>query len=176
MTTVADGRVNEVGQARRRREDARLITGQTQWTDNITLPGMLQLAILRSPVAHATITNVDVSAARERPGVVAAFSGADLAGDWGALPMAWTVSDDQKTPPHFPLAADKVRFVGDGVAVVAATSREAAADALEAIEFEFDALPAVLDMEAAMAEGSPLVHDDVPANRCFTWQESHGDY
>jgi aerobic carbon-monoxide dehydrogenase large subunit len=176
MTSVAEGRVNEVGKARPRREDAHLITGQTQWTDNITLPGMLHLAILRSPVAHATITNVDVSGALERPGVVAAFSGADFADEWGSLPMAWTVSEDQKSPPHFPLTADKVRFVGDGVAVVAATSREAAVDALEAIELDFETLPAVLDMEAAMTESSPLVHDDVPSNRCFTWQESHGDY
>jgi aerobic carbon-monoxide dehydrogenase large subunit len=176
MTAVAEGRVNEVGKARPRREDAHLITGQTQWTDNITLPGMLHLAILRSPVAHATITNVDVSGALERPGVVAAFSGADFADEWGSLPMAWTVSEDQKSPPHFPLTADKVRFVGDGVAVVAATSREAAVDALEAIEFDFETLPAVLHMEAAMTESSPLVHDDVPSNRCFTWQESHGDY
>ena len=176
MTTLAEGAVPEVGQARRRSEDAHLLTGQTRWTDNITLPGMLHLSILRSPVAHATITKVDVSAARERPGVVAAFSGADLAGDWGPLPMAWTVSEDQKSPPHFPLTADKVRFVGDGVAVVAATSREAAVDALEAIEFEFETLPVVIDMDAATTEGSALVHDDVPANRCFTWQESHGDY
>jgi aerobic carbon-monoxide dehydrogenase large subunit len=176
MSTVAEGRAGEVGQARLRREDAHLITGRTQWTDNINLPGMLHLAILRSPVAHATITKVDVSAARERPGVVAAFSGADFADEWGSLPMAWTVSEDQISPPHFPLTADKVRFVGDGVAVVAATSREAAVDALEAIDFDFDALPAVVDMEAAMGEGSALVHDDVPVNRCFTWQESHGDY
>jgi aerobic carbon-monoxide dehydrogenase large subunit len=176
MSTVAEGRAAEVGQARPRREDAHLITGRTQWTDNINLPGMLHLAILRSPVAHATITKVDVSAARERPGVVAVFSGADLADEWGSLPMAWTVSEDQISPPHFPLTSDKVRFVGDGVAVVAATSREAAIDALEAIEFDFDALPAVVDMETAMGEGSALVHDDVPNNRCFTWQESHGDY
>jgi carbon-monoxide dehydrogenase large subunit len=176
MTATAEGRVAEVGQARRRSEDAHLITGRTQWTDNITLPGMLHLAIFRSPVAHATITNVDVSAARQRQGVVAAFSGADLADNWGPLPMAWTVSEDQKTPPHFPLTADKARFVGDGVAVVAATSREAAVDALEAIEFDFETLPAVVDMEAALGDGSALVHDDVPANRCFTWRESHGDY
>jgi carbon-monoxide dehydrogenase large subunit len=176
MTALAEGAVPEVGHARRRREDAHLLTGQTRWTDNITLPGMLHLSILRSPVAHATITKVDVSAARERPGVVAAFSGADLAGDWGPLPMAWTVSEDQKSPPHFPLTADKVRFVGDGVAVVAATSREAAVDALEAIEFEFETLPAVIDMDVATTESSALVHDDVPANRCFTWQERHGDY
>ena len=176
MSTVAEGRVAEVGQARPRREDAHLLTGRTQWTDNITLPGMLHLAILRSPVAHATITKVDVSAARERPGVVAAFSGGELADEWGPLPMAWTVSEDQKTPPHFPLTADKVRFAGDGIAVVAATSREAAVDALEAIDFDLEPLPAVVDMEAAMADGSALVYDDVPANRCFTWQESHGDY
>ncbi len=176
MTATAEGRLAEVGQARRRREDAHLITGRTLWTDNITLPGMLHLAIFRSPVAHATITNVDVSPARQRQGVVAAFSGADLADDWGPLPMAWTVSEDQKSPPHFPLTADKARFVGDGVAVVAATSREAAVDALEAIEFDFETLPAVVDMEAALGDGLALVHDDVPTNRCFTWRESHGDY
>jgi carbon-monoxide dehydrogenase large subunit len=85
MSTVAEGRVAEVGQARPRREDAHLLTGRTQWTDNITLPGMLHLAILRSPVAHATITKVDVSGARERPGVVAAFSGGELAAEWGSL-------------------------------------------------------------------------------------------
>ena len=176
MTATAEGRVNEVGQARRRREDAHLITGRTQWTDNITLPGMLHFAVLRSPVAHARITKVDVTAARESAGVVAAFTGADLADDWGSLPTAWTVSDDVKTPPHLPLATDKVRFVGDGIAVVAATSAAAAVDALEAVEFEFDVLPPVMDMEAATSDDSPLVHDDVPANRCFTFSESHGDY
>jgi carbon-monoxide dehydrogenase large subunit len=86
------------------------------------------------------------------------------------------VSDDLKTPPHLPLATDKVRFVGDGIAVVAATSREAAVDALEAIEFDIEPLAPVLDMTAALADGSPLVHDDVPNNRCFTYTEHHGDY
>jgi len=176
MTTLAEGAVPEVGQARRRSEDAHLLTGQTRWTDNITLPGMLHLAVLRSPVAHARITRVDVTEAGSRPGVAGAFSGADLADDWGSLPTAWTVSEDMKSPPHLPLATDKVRFVGDGVAVVAATSREAAVDALEAVQFDFEVLDPVLDMEAAMTDGSPLVHDDVPANRCFTFSESHGDY
>src|ERR687892_391769 len=176
MTATAEGRAAEVGQARRRREDAHLITGRTQWTDNVTLPGMLHFAVLRSPVAHARITKVDVTAAHERAGVVAAFTGADLADDWGSLPTAWTVSDDTKPPPPLPLATDKVRFVGDGIAVVAATSAAAAVDALEAVEFEFDVLPPVMDMEAATSDDSPLVHDDVPANRCFTLSESHGDY
>jgi aerobic carbon-monoxide dehydrogenase large subunit len=176
MTAVEERPGAEVGSARKRREDAHLITGRTRWTDNVSPPGMLHLAVLRSPVAHGRITRVDVAAAREQPGVVAAFSGADLTDDWGSLPTAWTVSEDLKTPPHLPLTTDKVRFVGDGLAVVAATSREAAADALEAIEFDIDPLPPVLDMEAAVTDGSPLVHDDVPNNRCFTYLEHHGDY
>src|SRR3712207_932955 len=119
-----------LGQPVRRKEDARLITGQTLWTDNVVLPGLLHMAVLRSPMAHARIARVDVAPARQRPGVVAAYSGADLADSWGSLPMAWTVSEDQKTPPHMPLATDKVRHVGDGVAVVLATDPYAAADAL----------------------------------------------
>ncbi|MFW6092209.1 MAG: xanthine dehydrogenase family protein molybdopterin-binding subunit, partial [Actinomycetota bacterium] len=177
MTTIEERPVAEVGSPRKRSEDAHLITGQTQWTDNITLPGMLHLAVLRSPVAHGRISRVDVTAARERPGVVAAFSGADLADEWASgLPTAWTVSEDLKTPPHLPLATDKVRYVGDGIAVVAATSREAAADALESISFDLEPLPPVLDMEGALADGAPLVHEDVPNNRAFTYTEHHGDY
>ncbi|HET9899580.1 MAG TPA: molybdopterin cofactor-binding domain-containing protein, partial [Actinomycetes bacterium] len=165
-----------VGQSMPRKEDARLITGQTRWTDNITLPGMLHAAILRSPVAHARITSVDVSAALDRPGVVAAFSGADLAEAWSTLPTAWTVSEDLKTPPHLPLATDKVRYVGDGVAVVVAENRYAAHDALEAIEIDYEQLPAVVDMEAALSDDSALVHDDVPNNRTFTYRADYGDY
>jgi len=176
MTATQDAPTRWVGRPQLRREDARLLTGQTSWTDNIRLPGMLHAAILRSPMAHARIVSVDVSAAQERPGVVAAFSGADLAGAWSSLPTAWTVSSDMKSPSHLPLATDKVRHVGDGVAVVVATSRYAAADALEAIDVEYEPLPAVIDMEAALAEGSALVHDDVPGNLCFTWREDHGDY
>src|ERR687891_605100 len=176
MTATAEGRVNEVGQARRRREDAHLITGRTLWTDNVTLPGMLHFAVLRSPVAHARITKVDVTAARERAGVVAAFTGADLADDWGSLPTAWTVSEDLKTPPHLPLATDKVRFVGDGIAVVAATSAAAAVDALEAVEVEFDVLPPVMDMKTATTAPPPLFNDAGPPTGCFTFPETPGDW
>jgi carbon-monoxide dehydrogenase large subunit len=176
MTDTVAAPTAEVGRARLRKEDARLLTGQTTWTDNLALPGMLFCAILRSPMAHARIANVDVSAAKDLPGVVDAFTGADLAGEWSTLPTAWTVSEDLKTPPHLPLATDKVRYVGDGVAVVVAESRYAAADALEAIDVDYDPLPPVLDMTAAQQDGSPLVHDDVPANRCFTYREDWGDY
>jgi carbon-monoxide dehydrogenase large subunit len=176
VTATEERAETSVGQPLRRKEDDRLVTGRTRWTDSVAVPGMLHVALLRSPMAHARISRVDVSAARSRPGVVAAYSGADLADDMGGLPTAWTVSADLKTPPHNPVTRDKVRHVGDAVAVVVASSRYAAADALEAVEVDYEPLPAVLDMEAALAEGSTLVHDDIGTNRCFTYDEEHGDY
>jgi aerobic carbon-monoxide dehydrogenase large subunit len=86
VTATIDAPAAELGKARLRKEDAKLITGQTNWTDNIKLPGMLQLAFVRSPYAHAKITRVDVSGALEQPGVIAAFSGADFAAEQGSLP------------------------------------------------------------------------------------------
>jgi carbon-monoxide dehydrogenase large subunit len=166
----------ELGRARVRKEDAKLVTGQTMWTDNIALPGLLQFALLRSPMAHAKITKIDVSPALKMPGVIAAFSGADLAEQLGSLPCAWPVTPDMVSPAHPPIAVDEVRYVGDAVAVVVARDRYAAADALEAIEVEYDPLPAVTDMEAALADGSPLVHSDKGTNRCFDWPFAGGDY
>jgi aerobic carbon-monoxide dehydrogenase large subunit len=166
----------ELGRARLRKEDAKLVTGQTMWTDNIALPGLLQFALLRSPMAHAKITKIDVSPALKMPGVIAAFSGADLAEQLGSLPCAWPVTPDMVSPAHPPIAVDEVRYVGDAVAVVVARDRYAAADALEAIEVEYDPLPAVTDMEAALADGSPLVHSDMGTNRCFDWPFAGGDY
>jgi len=159
----------EVGRARRRKEDARLITGRTLWTENITLPGMLHLAILRSTVAHARIARIDVSAALERENVVAAFTGADVKDVQGSLPCAWPVTEDIVMPGHPPLAVTEVRHVGEAVAAVVARDRSSALDALEAIEVEYDMLPPVLDMEAALADGAPLVHSDSGTNKCYTW-------
>ncbi len=158
----------ELGRGRRRKEDAKLLTGQTNWTDNMTLPGLLHMTVLRSPMAHARIVSVDVSAALEMPGVIAAYSGKDLADVMGAsMPCAWPVTPDMVSPVHTPLATDEVRYVGDGVAVVIARDRYAAADALEAIAVEYDQLPAVVDMEEALKQGSPLVHSDKGTNECF---------
>ena len=170
------GRQKSVGQPMRRKEDARLVTGRTNWTDNITLPGMLHMAVLRSPMAHARITRVDVSGALDREGVVAAYSGADL-GDknTGAL-CVWPVTDDMVMPPHLALAVDKVRYVGDAVAVVIAENRYLAADALEAIEVDYEPLAPVLDMNDALVEGSTAVHDDPGTNKCYTWKFGTGDY
>jgi carbon-monoxide dehydrogenase large subunit len=165
----------EVGRARPRKEDARLLTGQTNWTDNIQAAGMLHLAMLRSPMAHARIDRVDVSAALERPGVVAAYTGRDLADSLGSLPCAWPVTEDIVLPDHPPLAVDEVRHAGDPVAVVVARDRYAAADALEAVEVDYTPLPPVLDLEAALAEDAPLVHADKGTNRCYVWPLKTGD-
>ena len=163
----------EIGKARTRKEDARLVTGQTNWTDNIVLPGLVHVAYLRSPMAHARIVSVDVSAARGAPGVIAAYSGADFAAEQGSLPCAWPVTPDIVIPAHPPMATDEVRYVGEIVACVVARDRYAAADALELIDVEYEPLPAVLDMEAALAEGSPKVHE--AGNKSFVWPFAQGD-
>ncbi|MGH3980361.1 MAG: xanthine dehydrogenase family protein molybdopterin-binding subunit [Pseudonocardiaceae bacterium] len=165
----------ELGQARRRKEDARLITGRTRWTDNIALPGMLHLAFLRSPVAHATITSIDVEAARQLPGVVAVFTGRDFAGEQGSLPCAWPISADMVAPQVPSLAVDRVNFAGEAVAVVVARSAGEALDALESIDVAYDDLPVVLDMEAALAEGADLVHPDLGTNRNALWVFDSGE-
>jgi carbon-monoxide dehydrogenase large subunit len=159
-----------VGQAVARKEDAKLITGQARFVDDLTLSGMVYVVVVRSPHAHARIRSVDVSKARAAEGVIAAFSGQDLAEEWaGPLPMAWPVTEDINNPPHWPLSKDKARHVGDGVAVVVAESRALAKDAAELVEVDYEPLPAVVDVEAAMAEGAPLVHDDFGTNHCYTW-------
>jgi aerobic carbon-monoxide dehydrogenase large subunit len=163
----------ELGKARPRKEDARLVTGQTNWTDNITLPGMLHMAFLRSPHAHARITSVDVSPARQMPGVIAAFSGADFADEQGSLPCAWPVTPDIVIPAHPPMATGEVRYVGEAVAVVVARDRYAAADAVEAIEIDYEPLPPVLDIRTALDEGSPKVHE--AGNKSFEWTFANGD-
>ena len=173
MTATIDAPAAEVGKARLRKEDAKLITGQTNWTDNIKLPGMLQLAFVRSPYAHAKITRVDVSGALGQPGVIAAFSGADFAAEQGSLPCAWPVTPDIVIPPHPPMAVDEVRYVGEAVAVVVARDRYAAADALASIDVDYEPLPPVLDIRTALDEGSPKVHE--AGNKSYEWVFANGD-
>ncbi|MBX6766382.1 MAG: xanthine dehydrogenase family protein, partial [Actinomadura rubrobrunea] len=167
--------VQEIGTPRRRVEDARLVTGRTRWTDNMQPPGTLYVAFLRSPMAHARINSVDVSAAKSRPNVVAVLTGADFADEQGSLPCAWPVTEDMKHPVHPPMAVNEVRYVGEPVACVVARDRYAAADALEAIDVDYEPLPAVVDMEEALKEGSPLVHEDLGTNKCYTWVFENGD-
>ncbi len=173
MTVTEEPPVAELGRARRRKEDARLITGQTNWTDNIVLPGMLHMAFVRSPVAHAKVVSVDVSGALKMPGVVAAFTGADLADQQGSLPCAWPVTEDIVIPPHPPMAVDEVRYVGEAVAAVIARDRYTAADALAAVDVTYENLPPVLDMREALAEDSPKVHE--AGNKSYEWVFAAGD-
>jgi aerobic carbon-monoxide dehydrogenase large subunit len=159
----------EVGKSRRRKEDARLITGRTRWTDNLTLPGLLHMAIVRSPMAHARITNIDTSAARKMPGVLGVFTGRDFADEQGSLPCAWPIAADMKAPDAPSIAVDTVNFAGEAVALVVARSAAEATDALESIDVDYDELPVVLDMEAAIADGADLVHADLGTNTNTTW-------
>src|SRR5215472_12222363 len=159
MTTTSEPAAPELGKARLRKEDARLVTGQTNWTDNITLPGMLHMAFVRSPYAHAKIASVDVSGALAVPGVVAAFCGTDLAAEQGSLPCAWPVTPDIVIPPHPPMAVDEVRYVGEAVAAVIARDRYAAADALASVDVTYEPLEPVLDIRRAIEDGSPKVHE-----------------
>ncbi|CAN5602444.1 molybdopterin-dependent oxidoreductase [soil metagenome] len=175
MTAIEDRPETQIGKATLRKEDARLITGQTRWTDNIALPGMLHAAILRSPMAHAKITNLDVSGAKDSANVIEVYTGADLADDYGALPCAWPVTPDMVNPPHMALAVDEVNYVGDAVAVVLARDKASAVDAREAIDVDYEPLEAVVDMAAAAKDGAARVHEDTQSNISYVWPFSNGD-
>ena len=165
-----------IGASVERKEDARLLRGETRWVDNMTLPGMLWMAVVRSPYAHAKIGNVDLEKALAADGVVAAFSGAQLAEEWaGSLPCAWPVTGDCRIPQHRPLASDKARYAGDGVAVVIAESRALAKDAAELVEVDYEPLPAVTDVGEAKSDSAPLVHDEYDENRAYTWTLQNGE-
>jgi carbon-monoxide dehydrogenase large subunit len=174
MTAVEHRPAAEIGKSRRRKEDAHLITGRTTWTDNITLPGMVHLAILRSPMAHATITRIDTTDAKSRPGVIAVFTGSDFAQTQGNLPCAWPVTPDMVNPGAPSLAVTQVNHVGEAVAVVAARTKAEAQDALEGIDVDYEPLPVVLDMEEAVKDGAPLVHPNTSSNKSYTWAFESG--
>jgi aerobic carbon-monoxide dehydrogenase large subunit len=165
-----------IGEAVLRKEDAKLLTGQGRYVDNVTVPGMVWAYLVRSPYAHAKIVSVDLSAALAEEGVVAAFSGADLAAEWqSTLPCAWPVTEEMKAPNHWPIAQDKARFAGDAVAVVVAETRALAKDAAELVQVEYEPLPAVTDVAEALADGAPLVHEEFGTNACYTWPLAAGD-
>ena len=164
------------GSGIRRREDPRLITGRAPYTDDITLPGMVHAAILRSPYAHATITSIDTSGAAGQPGVLAVYTGADTDGALGGIPCAWLIpGSGLKTPEHPAIAKDRVRYVGDAVAVVVAETRYQAEDALEHIAVAYAPLGVVIGPKAAAQDGAAQLHDDVPNNIAFTWAVAGGD-
>jgi aerobic carbon-monoxide dehydrogenase large subunit len=166
---------NHVGQAIRRKEDPRLITGRARYVDDISLPGTLWAALVRSPEAHARIVSIDTSAAAARTGVEAVFTGEDMDDLGGPLPMAWVPPGvEVQNPPHWPLAKGTVNHVGDPVAVVLGRDRYAVVDAAEDVVVEYDPLPAVTDPEKAL-EGPPYVHEDLQTNKVHEWSLPGGD-
>jgi aerobic carbon-monoxide dehydrogenase large subunit len=186
MTQVAEpGAKRWVGGGILRKEDPELLTGQGRYVDDIALPGMQWMAFVRSPVAHANVTGVDVSAAAGMPGVTAVFTGQDLAGDWaGGMPCAWPIADrvmpeeptsDARIPDHWPVAKDRVRYQGEIVAVVVADSREHAADAVTEVQVDYEELPVVTDMEAALRDDAPVIHEAFGSNRAYTWTLANGE-
>ena len=162
------------GASIKRREDPRLITGRGTYVDDIKLVGMLNITLVRSPYAHANITSIDTSAASAVDGVVAVYTGEDLAEQLGSLPCGWVVPDTIEVP-HPPLAIGKVRCVGDAVAAIVADNPTAAIDAAALVDVGYDVLPAAVNAEAATKDGAPQVHDDAPNNVGFEWEVGGGD-
>ena len=166
------------GQTVRRIEDPALVTGRGRYTDDTTLPGQLHLMFLRSPLAHAALNRVDATAARALPGVVAVFTGAELAaagvqGVPARMPLRRQDGSPAATAPRRPLAHERVRYAGEAVAAVVAESPEQALAALDAIEVDYDELPAVTDPLKAVAPGAPVLWDEAPDN--ITAGARHGD-
>lgn len=169
MTATDERPATEIGQARRRREDKHLVTGRTTWTDNKAATGLLNLAFVRSPFAHARIGSIDIAAAKQRPGVVDVITGKDIAEIQGDVPCAWPVTPDMVNPGAPSLAVDQVNHVGEAVAVVVARTKAQAVDAAELVEVDYDPLPVVLDMEKALEDGADLVHPNTSSNKSYTW-------
>ena len=157
-----------------RKEDYRFLTGAGQYTDDVTLPNQTFAVFVRSPHAHAKIKKVSTDKARKSAGVLAVYTGEDVAGaKLGGLPCGWLITDvsgqPMKEPPYPVLAQGKVRFVGERVAVVVAESLAQARDAAEKVEVSYEELPAAVDARKAIAKGAPQIHEIAPNNTCYVW-------
>lgn len=164
-----------IGQSVKRVEDKRFTTGKGKYTDDIKLVGMTHAHIVRSPYAHANIKSIDIDAALAHPGVVAIFTGKDIAAAGiNGVPAGWQVNfkdgTTMKEPPHPLLVADRVKHVGDGIAVIIAEDLATARDAADLIEIDYEVLPAVTNPAEAVKAGAPQVHNDAPNNICFDWE------
>ncbi|MGH9787568.1 MAG: glyceraldehyde dehydrogenase subunit alpha [Candidatus Acidiferrales bacterium] len=162
-----------VGRPMKRKEDPRLIQGLAHYVDDLTLPGQLYAAFVRSPYAHARLRTIDASAARSAPGVVAVFTGEDIRGKIGNVPCAGDLPE-LRIPPHPPLTLDKVRYAGEPVAVVVADDRYRARDAADLVDVDYEPLPAVTDPQKALLKNAPLVHEQFNTNRACFWKIEGG--
>ncbi len=163
-----------IGKPLKRKEDPRLIQGLAHYVDDIRLPEMHYVGIVRSPHAHARIRSVDVSKAKSAPGVVAVLTGRDLRGAIGPVPCAAQIPD-MKMALRPVLADDRVRFVGEPVAAVVATDRYAARDAMDLVEVDYEPLTPVVNPEKALAKGAPVLHEQYNDNVAYRWKLEGGD-
>jgi carbon-monoxide dehydrogenase large subunit len=165
-----------IGQPVHRREDPVLVQGHGRYTDDISIPGQVYAAFVRSPYAHGELRGIDADAAAEMPGVLGVYTAADLA-EYGAFPNGLSFKNrdgsPMKKPPRKALAKDRVRFVGDPVAFVVAETQTAAREAAEAVALDIEALPAAITADEAVAAGAPVLYDDVPGNVFFDYH--HGE-
>jgi carbon-monoxide dehydrogenase large subunit len=163
-----------IGESLRRKEDYRFLTGAGQYTDDIVLANMAQCYFVRSPHAHAKIRSIDKTAALAAPGVIGILDGQDVAADKiNGLPCGWLITstngEPMKEPPHPILAFEKVRYVGDHVAMVVAETYEQARNAAELVMVDYEPLAAVVDVRDAQAPGAPVIHDIATNNQCYKW-------
>ncbi|MBP0446051.1 xanthine dehydrogenase family protein molybdopterin-binding subunit [Roseomonas sp. SSH11] len=168
-----------IGQPVRRREDVRLLTGRGRYTDDMDPPGCAQAVILRSPHAHARILSIGTEAARAAPGVLLVLTGHDAAADGiGRLPTLFDVPGKDRPlfdPKREVLQTERVRFVGDPVALIVAGTRQQALDAAELVEVEYEPLPAIVDTAGAVAQGAPAIWPECPDNTAVTWDSGRAE-
>ncbi|MDR2215664.1 MAG: xanthine dehydrogenase family protein molybdopterin-binding subunit [Nevskiaceae bacterium] len=174
MSATSFSQLPHIGEALRRKEDYRFLTGAGQYTDDVTLAHQAHAVFLRSPHAHALIKSIDLAAASKMPGVVGIFTGKDIDGKMGGLPCGWLINNPDgspmKEPPHPILAIGKVRHVGDHVAIVVAETVEQARNAAEAIVVDYETLPALVSVaDAAKKRGGVVIHEQAPDNQCYKW-------
>ncbi len=165
-----------VGASIKRREDPQLVTGTGRYVDDIPQTAVVHMHVVRSTEAHARILAIDTARAKEADGVVAVWSGKELKSEFGApLPVTDCFVPDKKHPGHYPIAFDKVRYVGEPVAIVLASSRAAAEDAGERIEIRYESLPPVLDIEKALDKDAALLYDELGSNLSYDVKFAGGD-
>ncbi|HYM50320.1 MAG TPA: molybdopterin cofactor-binding domain-containing protein [Candidatus Limnocylindrales bacterium] len=165
-----------IGASIKRREDPELVTGTGSFVDDLPQTAVLYMHVVRSTEPHARILGIETARAKEAGGVVAIYTGKDLRQEFQSpLPVTVTFVPEKKVPDQYPIAVDKVRYVGEPVAIVLATSRAAAEDAAERVEVRYEALPAVTDIEAAIAKGAPVIHESLGSNLSYDVQRSAGD-
>src|SRR5262245_38529484 len=163
-----------VGQAIKRKEDPRLVSGSSTYVDDVVLPGMLHLVLVRSIHGNARIKSIDTTKAQRLPGVHSIVTGEEVAANCGQIPAIGDFPD-MKRPAHYLLAVGKVKFVGEPIVAILASDKYVARDAADLIEIDYEPLPAVTNPEKALEPGSPVIHEEYKDNRAFTSGFVSGD-